>query len=101
MTTKEQAIKIAEKVLKDIGFWGDDVINPRARLIEGEMLSQHEKAYWLVGYYYGAEDFGPNAASVYVDVDQATGKPAMQVMTRSGGIPIRYNVQDDSYSRVN
>lgn len=100
MTTKEQAIKIAEKVLKDINFWGDDVINPRARLIEGEKLSQNEKAYWLVGYNYGAEDFGPNAASVYIDVDVATGKPAMKVTTRGGSIPISYNMQNDTYSRV-
>ena len=100
MTTKEQAIKIAEKVLKDIDFWGDDVINPRARLIEGENLSPNEKAYWLVGYNYGAEDFGPKAASVYVDVDVSSGKPALQVTTRNGSIPISYNAQNDKYSRV-
>lgn len=101
MTTEEQAIKIAEKVLKDIKFWGEDVISPRARLIEGDQLSKSEKAYWLVGYYYGAEDFGPNSASIFIDVDLITGKPSNTLAMRNGSIKISYDEQNDKHKREN
>lgn len=97
MITEKQAIEVAQKVLRDINFWGDDVIKPRARLIDGDKLSPNKKAYWLVGHYYGAEDFGPNAASIFVDVDAVSGKPASKLSHRNGTIQIRYDEQKDKY----
>ena len=100
--TKENAIKLAEKILKDIDFWGSDLINPRARLISGDNLKFGDKKgpYWLSSFNYGAEDFGENGANVFIEIDEKTGTPEMSVGTRSGSIRIKYDKQNDKYSRV-
>ncbi|MCJ8290853.1 MAG: hypothetical protein HRT58_14065 [Crocinitomicaceae bacterium] len=97
MITKEQAILIVQKILKDIDFWGDDVFEPRARLIDGDKLSNNEKPYWLVGHYYGAEDFGPKSASIFANIDTVTGKPSDILSHRNGSIKIAYDEQKDKY----
>lgn len=97
MITEEQGVKTAEKVLKDIKFWGDDVINPKFQLIEGDKLSEYEEAYILISYNYGKDDFGYGNAYVRINLDPITGEVRNGVVTRSGGIPIMYDEQQDKY----
>ena len=100
--TKEDAIKLAEKILKDIGFWGDDLINPHVILIDGEKLKFRSKSdpYWSASFNYGGEDFGEGGASVFIRIDVKTGIPENSIFTRSGSIRIQYDQQKDKYSRI-
>lgn len=99
MTTKEQALNLAVKILKDIEFWGDDVVNPVVRFIDEDKLSQYEEPYWLVSHDYGAADFGEGRAHVLITIDAETAKPTDDVITRSGAIPIEYDAAKDKYTR--
>lgn len=101
MITEEQAIQVAQKVLKDIKFWGDDVINPKVQLIDDHRLSEYEETYLLVSFYYGEEDYGPQNATVSVILDPSTGDLIKKrVTTRGGSISIDYNKHDDKYFRT-
>ncbi|NVK63102.1 MAG: hypothetical protein HWE22_00895 [Flavobacteriales bacterium] len=99
MITEEQALQIAEKILKDIDFWSDDVINPKAQLIDGDRLSKHEEPYMLASYNYAEEDFGYGNAYVSIILNPSTGEARNKVITRSGSIRIKYDEQKDKYLR--
>lgn len=100
--SKEKAIEIGKKVLIDIDFIADDLEHPSIRLEQGEDLkySSKTKPYWLVGFAYGAEDFGSNVAHIFIDIDAETGEVDSSLVNRSGVIKIRFDSTKNKYFRV-
>lgn len=100
-TTESQAIKIAKKVLKDIEFWDDDIESPIARYDPGKEI-QIGTNIWLIGFGYGAKDFGQDAngrsrANVMVTINDETGT-ALDVISKGGYMLLAYNNDENKYS---
>lgn len=98
--TKEYAIALGEKVLRDIGYWGGDVETPSARFDAGEFIVIGENT-WLVSFPYGAEDYGKDVdgrsnASRHITIFDSDGI-AKNISYRNGYVELGYNEEEDKY----
>ncbi|MFT6923203.1 MAG: hypothetical protein ACJA1C_002213 [Crocinitomicaceae bacterium] len=100
---KQQAIDKATTILEDINFMDDDVINPSARLMEeGLHGDEVEGSFWLVSYEFGAMDFGPGRAFIFLNIYQHSGELVSRRLSKKGGsILIKYNALTNKYERDN
>ncbi len=96
-----KALALGEKVLKDIGFWGADLENPKALFFENgdSTLAGPNIPAWMVCWDYGAEDFGPGNAMVAVAINNQTGR-ATNVTYRVRTNRLRYDAEADKYFKM-
>lgn len=98
--TEEYVLQLGEKVLKDTGLWDNDIETPTARYDDGKYLHLGENT-WLVGFPYGAEDFGRDIdgtsnASMLITIFDDDGI-ATSVSYRNGYVTLGYNKEEDKY----
>ncbi|MEP0266692.1 hypothetical protein [Dokdonia sp.] len=98
--TEDYAITLAEKVLKDIGYWGEDYEEPTVRFDAGEYIVIG-KDTWLVSFPYAAEDYGRDVdghsnALRHVTIFDSDGI-ATSISYRNGHVELGYNIEEDIY----
>jgi len=96
--TEQQAISIAKKVLKDIGFWSETVKFNKAMPFEGEDLVKYsmEKPIWKVSFKHGSEE-SLNRPKIFITIDDATGRVHPALSKKHSPIFTRYDEEEDKY----
>ncbi|SEC42306.1 hypothetical protein SAMN04489761_2951 [Tenacibaculum sp. MAR_2009_124] len=99
--TEKYALKIGEKVLRDIKFWDDDIETPTAKYIKKGLTLVFPENAWLVSFPYGKEDYGTDIndrsrATIHVTIFDDDGI-ATSISYKNGYIKLGYNTGEENY----
>lgn len=93
--TKEKAIALGIKIMKDISFLFDesDLIN--ANYIDKSDTPVFPDDSWLISFQYGKEDYGKNVGA-HLTIDNKS-KIGTEISFRNGFISLGYDEEKGKY----